>query len=577
MALAITKENMNQSAEKAGQWFDRVRSLQITRKLTMMAMIALAVAAGLAVFFWSQQPGYQALYTGLDEKGNAEAADLLRTAQIPFKIDQSTGAITVPQDRLYDARLKLAGSGLTGKETGGGFELMEKDPGFGVSQFVENARYQHALETELARTISTLRPVREARVHLAIPKPSAFTRQRDVASASVVLELRGGQGLERNQVDAIVNLVASSIPDMTPERVTVVDQSGRMLSIADPNSDAAQHAAQFEQVRRQESSYNQRIRELLEPMTGSGRVNPEVSVDMDFSVIEEARELYNGEPAKLRSEQVNDSSTSAGGGPQGPPGATSNSPGQPPAPAANATAGTPGTPAANGQATAPATPTESSKSATRNYELDRTLQHTRQPAGRIKRVSVAVLLDNVPRPGAKGKMVEQPLTAAELTRIEGLVKQAVGFDAARGDTVSVMNAPFVREAVAGEEGPKWWEDPRVQSGLRLLIGAVVVLALLFGVVRPTLRQLTSVTAVKDKQGKVGKDGAPQSAGVRMLDKDDDLIPRLEEDTAQLGQDRKVPIALPDAYEERMRVAREAVKADSKRVAQVVKGWVASEA
>ncbi|MCC4604928.1 flagellar basal-body MS-ring/collar protein FliF [Xanthomonas campestris] len=574
MALAISRENVNQNAEKAGQWFDRVRSLQITRKLTMMAMIALAVAAGLAVFFWSQQPGYQALYTGLDEKGNAEAADLLRTAQIPYKIDQATGAISVPQDRLYDARLKLAGSGLTGKETGGGFELMEKDPGFGVSQFVENARYQHALETELSRTIGTLRPVREARVHLAIPKPSAFTRQRDVASASVVLELRGGQGLERNQVDAIVNLVASSIPDMTPERVTVVDQSGRMLSIADPNSDAAQHAAQFEQVRRQESSYNQRIRELLEPMTGPGRVNPETSVDMDFSVVEEARELYNGEPAKLRSEQVSDTSTSATG-PQGPPGATSNSPGQPPTPAV---AGAPGTPAAaNGQAAAPATPTESSKSATRNYELDRTLQHTRQPAGRIKRVSVAVLLDNVPRPGAKGKMVEQPLTAAELTRIEGLVKQAVGFDAARGDTVSVMNAPFVREAVAGEEGPKWWEDPRVQNGLRLLVGAVVVLALLFGVVRPTLRQLTGVTAVKDKQAKAGKDGTPQSADVRMVEDDDDLMPRLEEDTAQIGQDKKTPIALPDAYEERMRVAREAVKADSKRVAQVVKGWVASEA
>ncbi|MCC4588696.1 flagellar M-ring protein FliF [Xanthomonas melonis] len=574
MALAISKENMNQNAEKAGQWFDRVRSLQITRKLTMMAMIAVAVAAGLAVFFWSQQPGYQALYTGLDEKGNAEAADLLRTAQIPFKIDQATGAISVPQDRLYDARLKLAGSGLTGKETGGGFELMEKDPGFGVSQFVESARYQHALETELSRTIGTLRPVREARVHLAIPKPSAFTRQREAASASVVLELRGGQGLERNQVDAIVNLVASSIPDMAPERVTVVDQSGRMLSIADPNSDAAQHAAQFEQVRRQESSYNQRIRELLEPMTGPGRVNPETSVDMDFSVVEEARELYNGEPAKLRSEQVSDTSTSATG-PQGPPGATSNSPGQPPAPAV---AGAPGAPAAaNGQAAAPAAPTESSKSATRNYELDRTLQHTRQPAGRIKRVSVAVLLDNVPRPGAKGKMVEQPLTAAELTRIEGLVKQAVGFDAARGDTVSVMNAPFVREAVVGEEGPKWWEDPRVQNGLRLLVGAVVVLALLFGVVRPTLRQLTGVTAVKDKQRKAGNDGTPQSADVRMVNDDDDLMPRLEEDTAQIGQDSKTPIALPDAYEERMRVAREAVKADSKRVAQVVKGWVASEA
>lgn len=174
------------------------------------------------------------------------------------------------------------------------------------------------------------------------------------------------------------------------------------------------------------------------------------------------------------------------------------------------------------------------------------MQHTRQPAGRIKRVSVAVLLDNVPRPGAKGKMVEQPLTAAELTRIEGLVKQAVGFDAARGDTVSVMNAPFVREAMAGQEGPKWWEDPRVQNGLRLLVGAVVVLALLFGVVRPTLRQLTGVTAIKDKQRKAGNDGTPQSADVRMVNDDEDLMPRLEEDTAQIGRDRKTrsPCRMP---------------------------------
>ncbi len=254
MALAISKETF--SSEKAGAWFDRLQSLQITRRIGLMAMIAVAVAAGLFVFFWSQKPAYTPLYTGLDEKGTAEATDLLRTAQIPFKLDPATGAITVPEDKLYDARLKLAGSGLT--DNGNmGFEVMEKDPGFGVSQFVENARYQHALETELARTISSLRPVREARVHLAIPKPSAFTRQREAASASVVLELRGGTTLERNQVDAIVNMVASSIPDLSPDRVTVVDQSGRMLTIADPNSDAALNAAQFDQVRRQESAYNQ--------------------------------------------------------------------------------------------------------------------------------------------------------------------------------------------------------------------------------------------------------------------------------------------------------------------------------
>jgi flagellar M-ring protein FliF len=547
MALALSRDALN--PEKAGAWFDRLQSLQITRRLGLMAMIAVAVAAGLFVFFWSQKPQMMPLYTGLDQKATAEATDLLRTAQIPFELNPATGAISVPEKNVHDARLKLAGSGLT--ESGRlGFELMERDPGFGVSQFVENARYQHALETELVRTITALRPVRDARVHLAIPKPSAFTRQRDVASASVVLELRGGQQLERNQVDAIVHMVASSIPDLAPERVTVVDQSGRMLTIADPNSDAALNAAQFDQVRRLETSFNQRIRELLEPMTGAGRVNPEVSVDMDFSVIEEARELYNAEPQKVRSEQISEN-TSAAAGPQGVPGAASNTPPGPDAAPATAAA-----------------PTESSKNATRNYELDRTLQHTRQPAGRVKRVSVAVLVDHVPRAGANGKVSDQALSAAELTRVEALVKQAVGFDTERGDTVSVMNAPFVRESVP-VEAPKWWENPQVRDALRLLLGAIVVLALVLGVLRPAMRQISGPP--KALPGAVED---PLTADVQILD-DGTEMPALAADRVQLGSPS--PLALPvDAYEERLRMAREAVQADSKRVAQVVKGWVAND-
>ena len=547
MALALSRESLN--PERAGAWFDRLQSMQITRRLGLMAMIAVAVAAGLFVFFWAQKPQMMPLYTGLDQKATAEATDLLRSAQIPFELDAATGAISVPEKNVHDARLKLAGSGLT--ESGRlGFEMMERDPGFGVSQFVETARYQHALETELVRTISSLRPVRDARVHLAIPKPSAFTRQRDVASASVVLELRGGQQLERNQVDAIVHMVASSIPDLAPERVTVVDQSGRMLTIADPNSEAALNAAQFDQVRRLEGSYNQRIRELLEPMTGAGRVNPEVSVDMDFSVTEEARELFNGEPQKVRSEQISENS-SATAGPQGIPGATSNTP--------------PGVAAAPPPTAA--TPTETSKNATRNYELDRTLQHTRQPPGRVNRVSVAVLVDHVPRAGANGKQTDQPLTAAELTRVEALVKQAVGFNAERGDTVSVMNAPFVRESVP-VEAPKWWENPQVRDALRLVLGAVVVLALLFGVLRPALRQITGTPRALP--------GAedPLRADVQVLD-DGTEMPALAADRLHL--DGTPTLALPvDAYEERLRMAREAVKTDSKRVAQVVKGWVSND-
>ena len=213
MALTLSKEALKESltADKAGAALTKIQDARVFKQMGTLLMIAGAVALGLFVFFWSQKPAYTPLYTGLDAKATAEATDMLRAAQIPFQLDQATGAISVPEANLHDARLKLAGAGLA--ESGRlGFEMMERDPGFGVSQFVENARYQHALETELVRTITTLRPVRDARVHLAIPKPSAFTRQREVASASVVLDLRSGAMLERNQVDAIVHLVSSSIP-----------------------------------------------------------------------------------------------------------------------------------------------------------------------------------------------------------------------------------------------------------------------------------------------------------------------------------------------------------------------------
>jgi len=561
MAISLSKDALNTDAasRKAVDVLDRLEKMQLAGRLAKMALLAVAIAVGLMVFFWAQKPGYVPLYAGLDAKATAEASDLLRAAQIPFKIDQASGAISVPEANIHDARLKLAGSGL-GESGRIGFELMERDPGFGVSQFVENARYQHALETELVRTIAALRPVRDARVHLAIPKPSAFTRQREAASASVVLELRGGATLERGQVDAIVHLVASSIPDLAPDRVTVVDQNGRLLSNDAQDPAAALSAIQFEQVRRQETSFNQRIRELLEPMAGAGRVNAEVTVDMDFSVSEEARELYNAEPPKLRSEQMSESA-SRDSGPQGIPGATSNLPD---------TAVNPAPVDAQVAAAATGAAGDSSRSATRNYELDRTLSHTRQPPGRIRRVSAAVLVDHVPRAGTDGATSAQPLTAAELQRVEALVRQAVGFDENRGDTVSVMNTPFVREQSEGFEAPPWWQQPMMRDIARLVLGALVVLALLFGVVRPAVRQIAGPSKLP----------APKTPAVAEVTLLDEPMPELADDTARIAAlaDARAPIALPsDAYEDRLRTAREAVKTDSKRVAQVVKGWLDDEA
>ncbi|KRA48238.1 flagellar basal-body MS-ring/collar protein FliF [Pseudoxanthomonas sp. Root630] len=556
MALTLSKEALKESltADKAGAALTKIGDARVFKQMGTLLLIAGAVALGLFVFFWSQKPAYTPLYTGLDPKATAEATDMLRAAQIPFQLDQATGAISVPEENLHDARLKLAGAGLA--ESGRlGFEMMERDPGFGVSQFVENARYQHALETELVRTITTLRPVRDARVHLAIPKPSAFTRQREVASASVVLDLRSGTMLERNQVDAIVHLVSSSIPDLAPERVTVVDQGGRMLTISDPNSEAALNAAQFERVRKLETSFNERIRELLEPLTGPGRINAEVAVDMDFSVTEEARETFANDPAKIRSEQVSQN-TVAAAGPEGVPGATSNTP-----PGPNAAA-----------APNPAAPTETASSATRNFEMDRTLQHTRQPAGRVRRVTAAVLVDHVPRTGENGKVVMTALDAATLGRIEALVKEAVGFDAARGDSVSVMNAPFVRETDKAEEVPFWespWlHNPMLRDVARYGIGALVVILLLFGVLRPAMRQII------DPKAKKAQRNDDDGIDVTVVD-DEDTDARA---VAALSHDELPPMrALPsDAYEDRLRQAREAVKTDSKQVAQVVKDWVASD-
>lgn len=554
MAITLSKEALKagNAGEKAVQVLDRLQRMHLARRLGKMLLLAAGIALGLMVFFWSQRPAHVPLYAGLDAKATAEATDLLRTARIPFRIDPATGAISVPEEHVHDARLKLAGSGLT--ESGRlGLELMDRDPGFGVSQFIETARYQHALETELARTISALRPVREARVHLAIPKPSAFTRQREEASASVVLDLRGGSTLERGQVDAVVHLVASSIPDLTPERVTVVDQSGRLLSNDNRDPEANLSAMQFEQVRRHETSFNQRIRELLEPMTGAGRVNAEVTIDMDFSISEEAREVYNADP-RLRSEQVSENSSTAPG-PQGIPGVTSNLP---------ETAGDPAL--AEEVANAAREPTETSRSATRNYELDRTLQHTRQPPGRIRRVTAAVLVDHVPRPGPDGATVMQPLSEAELQRVEALVRQAVGFNEERGDMVSVMNAPFVHEAMDDVSPLPWWKMPQVRDIARLLLGAIVVLALLFGVVRPAIRQITDPVAGRGK-------GEPDPARAEVIE---DEVPELAEDSATIS--KPAPIALPsDAYEDKVAQAREAVRADSKRAAQVVKGWLSDEA
>ncbi|NUS39223.1 MAG: flagellar M-ring protein FliF [Lysobacter sp.] len=547
----------------------RLQDIPAVRQLMLLAVAAAAIGLGLCLFFWTQKPDFVPVYAGLDAKATADASDLLRTRQIPFRIDNN-GALAVPGDRLGDAKLALAGAGLS-SNTGDGFESMEGDQGFGTSQFVENARYQHALETELARTIANLRPVREARVHLALPKPSAFTRGKDQASASVVLQLQSGATLEQGQVDAIVHLVASSIPDLAPERVTVVDQFGRLLSNPDPNSEAAIGAEQFDQQRRQEAVYVQRIQQLLEPVTGPGRVSAQVSVDMDFNQTEEARETYG--PQAVRSEQVSESgnATPAGGAgangnanAQGVPGSASNTPATTSAKAGNGATAAPAAQGANTGAgnngTVLTGPT--SRTAVRNFELDRTLTHTRQAPGKIRRITAAVLVDNVPAgaPGKDGKGKTRALTPAETQRIQTLVQQAVGFDAQRGDVVSVVNQPFARDVGdAADDAPPVWQNPHARDLLRTLLGGLAVLLVVWFVLRPAFRQLLQPRA------------AAQPVMRAELVEDDDVPVAI---SAPAG--RAASAGQSMSFDDKLQVARNAVNTDAKRVAAVVRDWVGED-
>jgi flagellar M-ring protein FliF len=551
----------------------RLQDIPAVRQLALLVVAAAAIGLGLWLFFWTQKPDFVPVYAGMDAKATGEASDLLRTQQIPYRLD-SNGALAVPADRLGDAKLALAGAGLS-SNTGDGFESMEGDQGFGTSQFVENARYQHALETELGRTIANLRPVREARVHLALPKPSAFTRTKDEASASVVLQLQSGATLEQGQVDAIVHLVASSIPDLAPERVTVVDQFGRMLSNPDPSSDAAIGAEQFDQQRRQEAVYVQRIQELLEPMTGPGRVSAQVSVDMDFNQTEEARETYGPQAGMVRSEQVSESGNAmpaggTAGAAQGVPGSASNGAAAAAATAANAKPANGAAAPAQANANANANSNNdgtvltgpTSRSSVRNYEIDRTLTHTRQAPGKIRRVTAAVLVDNVPAgaPNKDGKLKTRPLTPAETKRIETLVQQAIGFDTQRGDVVSVVNQPFARDlGDADDDAPPVWQNPHARDLLRTLLGGLAVLLVVWFVLRPAFRQLLQPRA-----------SAPQPVQAELIDEED--VPVSIKGPAR-GQSAQAAMSLDD----KLQVARNAVSTDAKRVAAVVRDWVGEDA
>ncbi|MBU1283757.1 MAG: flagellar M-ring protein FliF [Gammaproteobacteria bacterium] len=565
-------------------FLENLADMSMLRQIGLLVGLAASVAIGFAVVLWSQQPDYQPLYGSLDGMDASQVMETLSASDIKYTVEPNSGALLVKSGDLARARMRLAAAGVAPKDNSVGFEILDQEQGLGTSQFMEATRYRRGLEGELARTVSSLNNVKAARVHLAIPKSSVFVRDERKPSASVLVELYSGRGLEPSQVMAIVNLVASSVPEMDKAQVTVVDQKGNLLSDIQEMSELTMAGKQFDYSRRMESLFTQRVHNILQPVLGSGRYKAEVSADVDFSAVESTSEMFNPDQPALRSEQqVNEQRTSSLP-PQGVPGALSNQPpaaGAAPQQAGAAAAAVPGPIAAgqplldaNGaQIIDPATglamlapyPADKREQSTRNFELDRSISYTKQQQGRLRRLSVAVVVDDqIKVDAASGETTRVPWSSDDLARFTRLVQDSVGFDATRGDSVSVINTPFSAEL--GEEmiDIPFYTQPWFWDVVKQVLGVLFILILVFGVLRPVLNNITN----GGKGQGDGRDGDVELGEMGALGGD------LAEDRVSLGGPQSILLPSPsEGYDAQLNAIKSLVAEDPGRVAQVVKEWI----
>jgi len=559
-------------------WFSRWRGQSRDNKFVLMiALLAAVVAAMIVIILWTTSPNFVPLYGKQEMYDAANIMELLEKEKAPFRLDKTSGQILVPEDQLAQVRIALAARGVRASMPAG-MESLDTKMGLGTSEFMENMRYRNAQEGELARTIIALDAVRSARVHLAIPQRTLFVgRNEEKPTASVMLDLVPGQALEQGQIAAIVNLVAGSITGMKPEAVTVVDQSGRLLSQEMNNDASLSHMSvqQMEYVRRLEDYIRQRAGDMLYPVVGNDNFRIQIAADVDFSKVEETKEALDPNQI-LRSESSKEDKNSANNT-GGVPGSLSNRP-----PAASTDK--------NSKDSASKTTTDNSKQTlterheyNRQYENSRTVTHTEYPLGRIKQLSVSVLLNQKTAP-------KTGWNAEQLREIEELVKRATGFDVARGDQFSLASfdfSPTVVTTVPNEELP-WWQQSSLQEMLRYGVGSLLGLALIFFGIRPLVKHLVSLQRAESQSETSNKHTEPTlqtigSRNSRAAVSDDDIAAMLNDVAMQQG-DRPTlsdnsPLDLDDLpavgsdFDMQLQHLQLLVDKETARVTDVIKLWI----
>ncbi|KPA07004.1 MULTISPECIES: flagellar basal-body MS-ring/collar protein FliF [Pantoea] len=562
--------------EKKG-FGDLLARLRANPRIPLIVAAAAVVAIVIAMVLWAKQPSYSVLYNNLTDEDGGAIVTQLTQMNIPYRFAENGGALMVPEANVHELRLRLAQQGLP-KGGSVGFELLDKEK-FGISQFSEQVNYQRALEGELARTIESLGPVKSARVHLAMPKPTLFVREQKAPSASVTLTLQPGRALDEGQIQAIAHMVSSSVAGLPPGNVTVVDQTGRLLTRSD-SAGRDLNDAQLKYASEVEARYQQRIEAILNPILGQGNVHAQVTAQINFDTAEQTDEKYqpNANPSNsaIRSRQTSTSDQSGSPYPGGVPGALSNQP----APANTAPVTTPNNNAANGQnangqnnaannanqttstAAASAGPTNSRRDDTVNYELDRTIRHTKVNVGDVQRLSVAVVVNF--RADDKGKAVA--LNEQQLKQIEDLTREAMGYSQNRGDSINVVNSQFNTTEPVTTDLPFWQQqsffDQLMNAGKWLLI-ALVAFILYRKLVRPHLVR---------KQA--AEKAAAEAVAARATEQPEEEAFNVQLSKDELDQERKSNNRM--SAEVMSQRIRDMSENDPRVVALVIREWMSKE-